>query len=202
LNARIKSQGSYLDSVANYLILPRKLSFKMADEAAQPSLQPEPPPSTEPFASAPDAIFITNVGVGRRADTWYWLMLGFHVYDEQFSELTLERLEREVDPNQVMNPILLRGEIWKTVAPHFWQVDDGGVARHAPSQPGLTLQLQGIHKRICLPWQSLDANAIQRNIVSIVAIYLSEITTLRARGREIQPHSQLHLVWSSHLTKF
>ena len=85
----------------------------------------------------PDQIFITDVGPDRRESAFYWLALGRHIHDYLFNKITLRDLEREIDPNDVMNPVILRAHLWKTVPSRLWQVDDGHQLGPMPSQPGL-----------------------------------------------------------------
>jgi hypothetical protein len=105
-----------------------------------------------------DCIFVTDVGLAKRSEAWYWLMLGNHIYDEHFDEITMHDLEHKIDPHSTMNPLLLRGELWKTVPSHFWQADDGGAHGPLPSQPGLTLSKKGIATKYLFLFHSLIRN--------------------------------------------
>ncbi|KAF2435960.1 hypothetical protein EJ08DRAFT_675148 [Tothia fuscella] len=96
-----------------------------------------PSPST-PCTIASDSIIITDVGIGKKYDAWYWLMLGCHVYDHEFEEVNLERLEQEIDLNGARDPFLIRGEVWKAVGTRYWQRDDRSKFGPMPAQPGLT----------------------------------------------------------------
>jgi hypothetical protein len=99
-------------------------------------------PLDETVAISPDCITITDVGLGLKSQAWYWLMLGHHVYDYRFRELSIFDLERSIDPSGVMNPILLRGALWKTVPKRFWQVK-GATEGLVPAQPGLGADFRG-----------------------------------------------------------
>jgi hypothetical protein len=90
-----------------------------------------------------DAILITDVGVGGRCDAFHWLMLGHHVYDTENRELNVWDLERDVDPSDEMNPIHVRGYLWKTVPSRFWLAEGGGKNGPEPVQPGLNALTSG-----------------------------------------------------------
>jgi hypothetical protein len=70
-------------------------------------------------------------------------MLGHHVYDHKFQELSTDDLERAINPSGEMNTMLRRGNLWKTVPACFWRVEDS-VHGCMPSQPGLDLDLQSM----------------------------------------------------------
>lgn len=95
------------------------------------------------FTMSPDQIFITDVGVGLRKDAFFYLALGHHIHDHKFDEISVRDLEKKLDPDDVMNPAILRGELWKTVPPRLWQYDDGNQFGPLPSQPGLGAKLNG-----------------------------------------------------------
>jgi hypothetical protein len=100
----------------------------------------------------PDQIFVTDVGTDRRANAFYWLAIGQYVYDRDFNEITTRVLEQEIDPNNVMNPVILRGHLWKTIHSRFWQVNDGHQLGPMPAQPGLDARLSSM----CNPLPSFD----------------------------------------------
>jgi hypothetical protein len=89
------------------------------------------------FSMTPDQIFVTDMGTDQRKRALYWLFIGRYVYDHNFNEITLRHVEQEIDPNDTMNPVMLRGALWKTVDTKLWQVDDGHQLGPMPSQPGL-----------------------------------------------------------------
>jgi hypothetical protein len=93
------------------------------------------------FSITPDHVFITDVGVDSKANAFYWLAIGRYVYDHNFNEITIRHLEQEIDPKDEMSPVMLRGDLWKTVPPSLWQVDDGHQLGPMPSQPGLDARL-------------------------------------------------------------
>jgi hypothetical protein len=95
------------------------------------------PNENDSFSMTSDQVFITDVGVHIRDRAFFWLSIGRYVYDHQWNEVTVQSLERDVDPNNVMNPVILRGHLWKTVPTRYWQVDDGHQLGPMPSQPGL-----------------------------------------------------------------
>lgn len=90
-----------------------------------------------------DDILITNVGVGKRSEAFHWLMLGHNVYDSEYQELTVRDLEHNVDPHGVMNPMYVRGSLWKTVAQQLWLAQRGGKNGPEPAQPGLDPKTSG-----------------------------------------------------------
>jgi hypothetical protein len=96
-----------------------------------------------------DGILITNVGLGKRSEAFRWLMLGHHVYDSEYRELSVRDLERNVDPNSAMNPIHVRGELWKTVPRQFWLAHRGGKNGPEPAQPGLNPETSGKRTGSC-----------------------------------------------------
>ena len=83
------------------------------------------------------SIIITDVGIGRRSDAFFWLILGHHVYDYKFREMGISELEHEIDPEDKIDPILVRGTLWKTVPPRLWQAEGSGPYGPVPSQPGM-----------------------------------------------------------------
>lgn len=93
------------------------------------------------FTMTPDQIFVTDVGVDSITNTFYRLSIGQYVYDFKFNEITMQDLERVVDPYDVMNPIFLRGYLWKTLPSRLWQVEDGHQLGPMPAQPGLDSHL-------------------------------------------------------------
>ena len=95
------------------------------------------PISTTGFSLAEDQIFVTDLGIDHIDRAFYHLAFGRHVFDHRWKELTVQSLERRIDPNDVMNPMILRGTLWKKVHTRFWQVDDGHQLGPMPSQPGL-----------------------------------------------------------------
>lgn len=94
-----------------------------------------------------DGIFITDKGIGKLSEAFHWLMLGCHVYDHNFRELTVRDLEHNIDPNGVMNPLYVRGALWKTVLQRFWLANRGGRNGPEPAQPGLNPEKSG--KNLC-----------------------------------------------------
>jgi hypothetical protein len=91
-------------------------------------------------------IIITDVGIGRRSDAFFWLILGHHVYDNRFREIGISELENEIDPEGEMDPILMRGSLWKTVPPRLWQAEGSGPYGPVPSQPGMDVPMSS---KIC-----------------------------------------------------
>jgi hypothetical protein len=85
----------------------------------------------------PDKIIVTDIGMGLKAQAWYWLVTGHHVYDHRLRELGVIDLERSMDPTFSIDPRFVRGALWKTIPTYFWQKKDGTGNGVAPSQPGL-----------------------------------------------------------------
>lgn len=90
-----------------------------------------------------NGIFITDKGIGKRFEAFHWLMLGYYVYDHKLRELTVQDLEHNIDPIGVMNPMYVRGTLWKTVHQRFWLADRGGRNGPEPAQPGLIMETSG-----------------------------------------------------------
>lgn len=74
-------------------------------------------------------------------------MLGHNVYDSEYRKLSVRNLERNIDPHGVMNPMYVRGSLWKTVPQQFWLAQRGGKNGPEPAQPGLNPETCG--KRPC-----------------------------------------------------
>jgi hypothetical protein len=100
-------------------------------------------PQNSPFRIHRKSIIITDIGIGNKSDAFYWLSLGCRVYDFRWREITVESLERKVDSNDIMNPIHLRGALWKTVADNLWLRDEGGTNGPVPTQPGMDVNMAG-----------------------------------------------------------
>lgn len=90
-----------------------------------------------------DGILITDIGVDRRSEAFRWIMLGHHVYDCEFRELAVRDLERDIDTHGVMDPLHVRGALWKTVPQRFWLAERGGKNGPDVAQPGLSLESCG-----------------------------------------------------------
>lgn len=96
-----------------------------------------------------DGIFITDRGIGKRSEAFHWLMLGFHVFDHEFRELTVRDLEHNIDPTGVMSPMYVRGALWKTVPQCLWLANRGGRNGPEPAQPGLNVETSGMDLCTC-----------------------------------------------------
>lgn len=103
------------------------------------------PDHSHGVAMTPDQIFITDIGVDNLDRAFFHLALGRHVYDHEWKELKVRDLEEQIDPNDVMNPVLLRGALWKKVPPSLWQVDDGHQLGPLPSQAGLNSHVSSVY---------------------------------------------------------
>ena len=119
----------------------------MRDSTKPPTLFDSAKRSSQGSLKIPDdGILITNIGIGKRSETFHWLMLGHNVYDSKYCELSVRDLEREIDPHGAMNPMYVRGALWKTVPQRFWLAQRGGKNGPEPAQPGLNPETSG--KRI------------------------------------------------------
>ncbi|KIW08557.1 uncharacterized protein PV09_00522 [Verruconis gallopava] len=97
------------------------------------------------FSMTQDQIFITDVGTDTKDNAFFWLSIGRYVYDCSWNEVTIRALEREIDPDAMMSPVILRGYLWKTVPTRYWQVYDGHQLGPLPSQPGLDERMSDIY---------------------------------------------------------
>ena len=81
-------------------------------------------------------IIIRDVGIGWRSEAFYWLARGYNVCDNNFKELTVYDIERDVDPQRAMDPIYLRWVLWNKLPPTLWLS-----SYSEPLQPGLNTEL-------------------------------------------------------------
>jgi hypothetical protein len=108
-----------------------------------PVATPKPPPtfdtqqtsgSPQSFTIGSDQVYISGVGVVSREHVMPSLALGHHVLDHKGNKITVEDLEREIDPNGSMHPSMRRGGLWKKVRKENWQSYDHEKGL-VPSQP-------------------------------------------------------------------
>jgi hypothetical protein len=123
----------------------------MHDSTKPPTLIESTRRSSQGSLEIPDdGILITNIGIGKRSEAFHWVMLGYNVYDSEYRELSVRDLEREIDPHGAMNPIYVRGALWKTVPQRFWLAQRGGKNGPEPAQPGLNPETSGKIIPVCI----------------------------------------------------
>jgi hypothetical protein len=85
-----------------------------------------------PIQIGTENIIIRDVGIGLRSEAFYWLVMGHHVCDSSWKEITVYDLERDMDPHGMMDPVCLRRALWASLPYHLWGGPD-----LEPQQPGM-----------------------------------------------------------------
>ena len=86
----------------------------------------------DPLQLAEDEIIVQDKGRYRRKHAWFFLVLGNNVSDHAYKPLTVEVLEKEMDPTGQKGSVYCRRRLWKTVPPQYW------FASNQHTQPGMT----------------------------------------------------------------
>jgi hypothetical protein len=84
-----------------------------------------------------DEIIVRDVGKFPRKTAWWWMVHGHHICDHRFNSITVEDLEREVDPESRCDPWFRRMLLWRSVPEELWRLLDYGRENWKMSQPGL-----------------------------------------------------------------
>jgi hypothetical protein len=88
--------------------------------------------SHDPLQLMSDEIIVQDKGKYGRKHAWFFLVLGNNVSDHTYKPITVERLEKELDPTGEKGSVYCRRQLWKSVPYRYWN------QRNQHTQPGLT----------------------------------------------------------------